>query len=269
MPTRYNAAVFHAFRPLLPRFAGYCQLPILRPALAVIRCSASAGFNHWPRWYRRGLAPLLLGALLLLLVVPGWAGLVDFSEGLMTYVVKRWGAEAKPRLLTWQQLVRDTRAGIDAKGDGLALRRANGFFNQVPYITDLKNWGVEDYWATPVEVLGSFGADCEDYAIAKFLSLKEIGVPVGRMRITYVRALNIGESHMVLAYYPTPDADPLILDNLVPEVKPASQRPDLEPVYSFNDEDLWLANGQTSKGGSGQVRLWRELREKLAREQRM
>ncbi len=236
----------------------------------MIRRTSCAGPNLWFRWLHwRRLAPLLLGALLLLLVVPGWAGLVDFSEGLMATVVKRWGAEAKPRLLTWQRLVRDIRPGIDAKGDGPALRRANGFFNQIPYVTDLKNWGVEDYWATPVEALGSYGADCEDYAIAKFLSLKEIGVPVGRMRITYVRALNIGESHMVLAYYPTPDADPLILDNLVPEVKPASQRPDLEPVYSFNDEDLWLAHGQASKGGSGQVRLWHELREKIAREQRM
>ncbi|MEK7737705.1 MAG: transglutaminase-like cysteine peptidase, partial [Pseudomonadota bacterium] len=164
------------------------------------------------------------------MVVPGRAGLVDFSEGLMSYAVKRWVAEAKPRLLTWQQLVRNTRPGNDAKGDVFALRRTNAFFNQVPYISDIKNWGVEDYWATPVEMLGSFGADCEDYSVAKFLSLKAIGVPVGRLRITYVRALNIGESHMVLAYYPTPDADPLILDNLVAEVKPASQRPDLEHV---------------------------------------
>lgn len=262
--------MLNVFRPLPTRIADYCQLPMLRPA-AVIRCTAYASLRRLSRcycWFQRGLAPLLLGALLLLLVVPGWAGLVDFSEGLMTYVVKRWGGEAKPRLQTWQRLVRD-RAGIETKGDGLALRRVNGFFNQVPYLSDIKNWGADDYWATPVEVLGSFGADCEDYAIAKFLSLKEIGVPVERLRITYVRALNIGESHMVLAYYLTPDADPLILDNLVPEVKPASQRRDLEPVYSFNDEDLWLANGQENKGGSSQVRLWRELREKIAREQRM
>jgi hypothetical protein len=74
---------------------------------------------------------------------------------------------------------------------------------------------------------------------------------------------------MVLAYYPTPDADPLILDNLIGEIKPASQRPDLQPVYSFNDEDLWLAGGPASKGGSTQVRLWRDLLEKLAREQKL
>ncbi len=74
---------------------------------------------------------------------------------------------------------------------------------------------------------------------------------------------------MVLAYYPTPEAEPLILDNLTRELKPASQRPDLEPVYSFNDDDLWLPSGAAKRGGASQVRLWRELKEKLAREQAM
>lgn len=242
---------------------------MLRPALSVNLCAPCAVPSRWHQSQLLRFFTLLLGVLLGLMAGPGRAGLVDFSAGLMDYVVKHWGTEAKPRLLTWQQLVRKTLPGKDAKGDRTALLRANTFFNQVPYISDLKNWGIDDYWATPLETLGSFGADCEDYSIAKFLSLKEMGIPVGRLRITYVRALNIGESHMVLAYYPTPDADPLILDNLVKEVKPASQRPDLEPVYSFNDEDLWLPDGQSRLGGSSQVRLWRDLREKLLREQQM
>jgi hypothetical protein len=74
---------------------------------------------------------------------------------------------------------------------------------------------------------------------------------------------------MVLAYYPTPDAEPLILDNLTQDIRPASQRPDLEPVYSFNDDDLWLPSGQSKKGGSSQVRLWKEVLAKLAKEQHM
>ena len=145
----------------------------------------------------------------------------------------------------------------------------NDFFNQIPYYNDIVHWGKEDYWATPVEALSSFGADCEDYSIAKYLSLKELGIPIERLRITYVRAKDLGESHMVLAYYPTPEAEPLILDNLTRELKPASQRPDLEPVYSFNDDDLWLPSGAAKRGGASQVRLWRELKEKLAREQAM
>jgi predicted transglutaminase-like cysteine proteinase len=118
-------------------------------------------------------------------------------------------------------------------------------------------------------MLGSFGADCEDYSIAKYLSLKEIGVPIQKLRITYVRARQRTESHMVLAYYATPDADPLILDSLTGDIRPASQRPDLVPVYGFNDDDLWLPGGEGLPGGASNVRPWRELLEKLAKEQQM
>jgi predicted transglutaminase-like cysteine proteinase len=209
---------------------------------------------------------------LALLAVPCIGGLVDFSQNLLAYVGKRWGNEAPPRLTTWQRLVRDTKPTIrvgEAKTIDNGLRRVNGFMNQIPYFSDLEHWGVDDYWATPVEMLGSFGGDCEDYSIAKFMSLRELGIPVDKLRITYVRAINLGESHMVLAYYPTPDADPLILDNLIKEIKPASQRTDLEPVYSFNDDDLWLPDGTNRKGGSTQVRLWRDVLDKMAREQAM
>ena len=118
-------------------------------------------------------------------------------------------------------------------------------------------------------MLASFGGDCEDYAIGKYFSLKEIGVPVSRLRITYVRAINLNVSHMVLAYYKTPDAEPLILDNLMGDIRPASQRTDLVPVYGFNDDDLWFTQGGANLGGASNVRLWRDLLEKLAREQQV
>jgi predicted transglutaminase-like cysteine proteinase len=208
--------------------------------------------------------------LLLTIAGLGRAGLVDFSDKLLAYVESRWGRDSVPRLTVWKRLVRDYK-GATASGrpetDG--LKQVNGFFNQVPYFSDLKHWGVEDYWATPVEMIGSFGGDCEDYSIGKYLSLKEIGIPVSKLRITYVRALKLGESHMVLAYYPTPDADPMILDNLIGDIRPASQRTDLEPVYGFNDDDLWVTGLAASKGGASNVRLWRELLEKLAKEQSM
>lgn len=217
------------------------------------------------QWFRQVRITWLTAALLLLgLALPGRAGLVDFSDKLLNFIEKRWGREAAPRLKVWQRLVRDN---VTTGPNGLAL--VNGFFNQVKYFTDAQHWGAEDYWATPTELLASFGGDCEDYSIGKYLSLKAMGVPIERMRITYVRALNLGESHMVLAYYASPDADPLILDNLVGDIRPASQRPDLEPVYSFNDDDLWTASGSGRKGGASNVRLWRELLQKLHNEQNM
>ena len=202
---------------------------------------------------------------------PGRAGLVDFSDNYLAYVVKKWGREAPPRLMVWQRLVRDNKAAgaAPARVESTSLKQVNVFFNQVTYVNDIKHWGLVDFWATPTEMLGSFGGDCEDYSIGKYLSLKEAGVPIEKLRITYVRALKLGESHMVLAYYPTPDADPLILDNINGTILPASQRPDLEPVYSFNDDDLWVTGGTSRKGGASNVRLWRDLLEKLAKEQRM
>lgn len=217
--------------------------------------------NRWLGW---GAAVVLLWVM----VGFGRASLVDFSGNFLVSTEKRWGRAVTPRLHAWQRLVHDNEAATGA-ADASGLRQINDFFNRVPFVSDLQNWGVDDYWATPTEMLGSFGADCEDYSISKYLSLKEIGIPVEKLRITYVRALKRVEPHMVLAYYPTPDADPLILDNLNGDIRPASQRPDLVPVYGFNDDDLWLPDGTSRQGGASNVRLWRELLEKLAREQQM
>jgi predicted transglutaminase-like cysteine proteinase len=214
-----------------------------------------------------GLAAMVLvGAL----AVSVRAGLMDISAGLKAYIDQRWGVAATTRVAVWQRLMRDNQPAQKPNlSDAEALKLTNDFFNQVPYVSDLQHWGVKDYWATPIEMLGSLGGDCEDYAIAKYLTLKALGIPIEKMRITYVRALVQQVPHMVLAYYPTPDADPLILDNLNGTIRPASQRPDLVPVYSFNDDDLWLPGYAERKGGASNVRLWREVREKLAKEQRL
>lgn len=218
----------------------------------------------------------LLAVCLVAVAIPASATLVGFSAGLLDYVSHTYSPDAPKRLMIWQKLLNDMRGAEafrarqgDAGSESLTLRKINTFFNQVPYFSDSVHWHQDDYWATPIEMLSTFGADCEDYSIAKYLSLKDLGIPIERLRITYVRAKELNESHMVLAYYPKPDAEPWIMDNLVPELRPASQRPDLEPVYSFNDDDVWLPSGASRKGGASNVRLWRELREKLAREQRM
>ncbi|WP_202927718.1 transglutaminase-like cysteine peptidase [Undibacterium crateris] len=244
-----------------------------------------AALKLCPPRSRRLLSPglaggLLCAAMLLVLSTPAYPGLVDFSKGLLEHVKQRFGPEAPKRLLQMQQAVQQFRAtagkdfskslqqASDVQPAMTILRRVNDFYNRVPYFTDQEHWNQADYWATPVEFVGSAGGDCEDYAIAKYMTLKELGVPADKMRITYVRATQIGETHMVLAYYPTLNADPWILDNLVDEVQPASQRSDLIPVYSFNDDDLWLG-GNNRKGAASTVRLWKEVIEKMERERRM
>jgi len=199
------------------------------------------------------------------------AGVVNFSPLLLRYVSQKWGDGAIDRLQAWRSTELE---GLAKRPDAHAvlnndeLQLFNRFWNKVPYFSDQQHWGITDYWATPIETLASNGADCEDYAIAKYFSLKELGVPPESLRITYVRSVKINEAHMVLAYYPTPDADPYILDNLTEKLVPASERDDLQPVYSFNDDDLWTTTA-SFKGKSGQIRLWSELLAKMEKERRM
>ncbi|MDO9004531.1 MAG: transglutaminase-like cysteine peptidase [Aquabacterium sp.] len=143
------------------------------------------------------------------------------------------------------------------------LKRINSFFNRrVEYRDDRDVWGQVDYWATPLEMLNKGAGDCEDYAIGKYLSLIAAGVPAAKMRLVYVRAELGGAilAHMVLAYYPEPLAEPLILDNLITDIRPASRRPDLAPVFSFNAEGLWQGVGSTTAGDPvARLSRWREV----------
>ena len=193
------------------------------------------------------------------------------TRGLVERYAANFGPGSTARIAGWQEFVgtvaieRRRRSGNELE----LLGPVNTFFNRLPFVTDLAHWKVEDYWATPAESVASNGADCEDFSIAKYFALKELGVPIERLRITYVKAVRINQAHMVLAYYPAPGAVPLVLDNLEDAVRPASERTDLIPVYSFNDEDLVLARqGQSgvSAGSASQVRLWRGLLDKLEQE---
>lgn len=193
------------------------------------------------------------------------------TPGLVARLERQFGKAARERVDGWKAFVRDAarpEARPRAQGEDGLLRPVNGFFNRLPSVTDLAHWGVEDYWATPAESLASNGADCEDYAIGKYFALKELGVPIARLRMVYVRATRSQIPHMVLAYYPRPNGDPLILDNLESDIRPASARPDLVPVYSFNDEDLMLegAGAPGARVNPTANRKWRDLVEKLERE---
>jgi predicted transglutaminase-like cysteine proteinase len=206
-----------------------------------------------------GRRSVLLPALLLCVAL---GGTLELSDRLMAYVQETFGTEAHQRLENWQRL---HRLAINAPVSR-QLRMVNSFFNQVNFVSDIEHWGEEDYWATPVELLTTNGGDCEDFSIAKYLTLRSMGVPDDQLRIVYVKALRLNQAHMVLAWYPQPDADPLILDNLINDIKPASQRTDLEPVYSFNGEGLWLnkSSGADKRIGEAQkLSRWQELNGRL------
>lgn len=212
---------------------------------------------------RRGACRSSL-AVVAMTLLAGYAlatGLV-FSAALFDWMEQTYGSAARERLAQLQQLV-ERGAALD---DDTRLARVNAFFNRVDYATDYALWDRKDYWATPYEVLGRDAADCEDYAIAKYFTLLSMGVSEARLRVTYVKSLELNEAHMVLAYYPSAAAEPLILDNLNDRIRPAAQRTDLVPVYSFNGADLWMAVNRLRErkvGGADRLSLWQEYQARL------
>lgn len=148
------------------------------------------------------------------------------------------------RLSNWQQLL-ENNTHLDEPDK---LEAVNRLVNRsVAYVSDQQAWGQDDYWATPEETLRLGQGDCEDFAIAKYFALLKLGVAVERLRLTYVKALGRNSAHMVLAYYPSPNAQPLILDNLNSQILPAAARRDLLPVYAFNGQGIYLAKAPTQK----------------------
>lgn len=168
-----------------------------------------------------------------------------------------------PATMARAQALLQEIAEVSNQDDENRLRAINTFFNrQILYRDDRETWGVVDYWASPLETLSKGQGDCEDYAIGKYFSLIAAGIPSVKMRMVYVRAQVGGsiQAHMVLAYYPEPNAEPLILDNLVTEIRPASRRADLVPVFSFNAEGLWQGvSGSNAGDPSARLSRWRDV----------
>lgn len=206
---------------------------------------------------RAGVAAATCGALLLV-SVGGWA----WDSDRMLAAAHRHGPAATAGVRALLPVFADAVVFDDER----RLQAINEFFNRrIVFTDDEPVWGVVDHWASPVELLGKGRGDCEDYAIAKYFSLVAVGVPVARLRLVYVRAQIGGpggasQAHMVLAYYAQPGAEPQILDNLIGEIRPASRRPDLTPVFSFNGEGLWQGTGGAAAGDpTARLSRWRDV----------
>ena len=186
-------------------------------------------------------------------------------KALITAVKQQHGPVAAARVAYWADLIKKGKTLQELE----KLKSTNQFFNGAQFLSDQEVWQQEDYWATPIEFLIKDAGDCEEFSIAKYLTLDLMGVDIDKMRITYVKAETLNQPHMVLAYYENTDSTPLILDNINPRILPANLREDLVPVYSFNGKTLWLArsrNEQVESGSPDQMKFWRDLTTNIARE---
>ena len=215
----------------------------------------------------RNLSTLLIAVLVNLLAANlSAAGEFALSKQILTNTENEYGDYARRRLISWRNLINNNQISSEKA----KLELVNDFFNSLEFINDIDHWGKDDYWATPVQMLASNGGDCEDFSIAKYFTLREMGIPADRLRLTYVKALRLNQAHMVLTYFPTADATPLVLDNLVGEISKASDRVDLLPVYSFNADGLWLAKargGEKRVGQSERLSRWQEVIARIDEEQ--
>lgn len=240
--------------------SGFLLFLFLRPFFA--KHTFTMAWADWSRSSKLTTA-VLLGALMVWFAGMAHSG-SDYDR-LLASLTQRWGTGPVTKFNAWRALIVAAGAAQDTE----KLKKANDFFNrQMQFGDDMVVWGQQDYWATPMESLGKGAGDCEDFAIAKYFTLREMGVAKEKLRLVYVRAKTgtsdtaPTQAHMVLAYYPQPDAEPMVLDNLIGEIRPASRRPDLAPVFSFNSDGVF--NGVSAKdsnpvAGVGRLSRWEDL----------
>jgi len=220
--------------------------------------SMVTSFIKSPAWrgLHRSVWWLLLGVSLLF-ITSFAAPDLDKTQSLAQ---QRYGAPAVANIVAWRKLIEETRELPDQD----KLNKVNTFFNRrILYQTDMQVWQQEDYWATPLEFMGRGAGDCEDFAIAKYITLQMLGIKNENLRLSYVR-YKVGATppiaHMVLGYYPDPTAEPYILDNMISSVRLASMRTDLTPVFSFNSDGLWVGGATTSSADpTARLSRWRDV----------
>ncbi|MBC8319017.1 MAG: transglutaminase-like cysteine peptidase, partial [Desulfobulbaceae bacterium] len=190
--------------------------------------------------YKKNTPYFLLALLFAFLVVaaPVFTGeKFSISKEILEASEEKYGRDARLRLISWENVILEDTSATDRE----KIEKVNHFFNQLEFVSDSVHWGENDYWATPIEFLGSGGGDCEDFSLSKYFTLLAMGISEKKLNLTYVKALKLNQHHMVLTYFSMPDEEPLVLDNLTDLVLPASQRMDLLPIYSFNGIGLWLS----------------------------
>jgi predicted transglutaminase-like cysteine proteinase len=177
------------------------------------------------------------------LALPQWRRVLEKIEA--ERLVYRACAEARPDCTTragvaWQAIL-DELQGQDRLEQ---VRGINRFVNRIPYQTDMDVWGKSDYWASPLEFL-RFNGDCEDYAILKYRSLRQLGVPASDMRMVVVQDTSRNLAHAVLVV--AVQGELLVLDNLTNALLPQERTPHYVPYYSVNEESRWAHLGRDGK----------------------
>jgi len=179
----------------------------------------------------RQLAVLLLAALL----AGGFDAGLAWDTDRMSVAAQRLGPRATAGVRALQPLL----VAASEMEEGARLAAINQFFNRrIVFAEDEAVWGVADYWASPLELLDKGRGDCEDFAIAKYISLRELGFSQSDMRILVLNDLNLRIPHAILIVYLNGRA--FVLDNQIAQVVPTDVIRHYQPIFSINEEAWWL-----------------------------
>ncbi|MDX1369019.1 transglutaminase-like cysteine peptidase [Pseudomonas sp.] len=169
------------------------------------------------------------------------------------------------RFQDWQSLVALSMHLSDTE----KLNAVNAFFNeQVRYGEDQDLWGQPDYWASPLETLELGAGDCEDFALAKYFTLRLLGISEQSLRLVYTTLASTKQAHMVLGFWSDDGAAPLLLDNLNMQILPIIERLDLQMQFAFGPTHLYRFE-QSSLQVAGNTELlphWQVLMSRMKRE---
>jgi predicted transglutaminase-like cysteine proteinase len=163
------------------------------------------------------------------------SGFQPWSENVFIHIGQEYGSDAEKRFRWLHQFIIDNQHIPDME----KVEKVNQALNHLPWIADSRHWKKADYWASPLETIATFGGDCEDIAIAKYVVLRNLGISADQLALAYVKIKKTGEDHMVLLFIrypskPLEEKEVYVLDNYVEEVKLGSERPDLLAVYAFD-----------------------------------
>lgn len=160
-----------------------------------------------------------------------WTAVMPRYESAKADVEECDGEDCLPQ--QWEKLL----TLLEDKPVKRQLDAVNTFFNAIPYVEDSDNYGMTDYWQTPYEMMKR-GGDCEDYAIAKYISLKRLGVAESKMRIMIVQDNNLGGiMHAILEV--KIDGATYLLDNQASKVTTANKVFHYRPIYAINTQAWW------------------------------
>lgn len=156
---------------------------------------------------------------------------------------RTYAASSSKAVKAWQAMIRASKGArqIDQ------IRKANSFINQWRYRTDQYNYKASDYWASPAEFFSRSG-DCEDYAIAKYVTLRQMGFGAEQLRLVVVKDMKRGLAHAVLAVYA--HGDVFILDNVTNKVRAQAEVTEYAPYYSVNEQARWAHAAAQAKVAS-------------------